>query len=242
VRATVANVAGGSLIENRRLFTGPDSFRSRLAGLFAARQPSLVNSPGVNRVAGVAISGPGFFNENMPLRNGVQLTVGLEDGTNAVIQSPVVNTVAGASALQQWFDRAAGAAQAANPVACAPHLRKHPLPGVPARPVLFTFAMGDQSMPNPGTTAILRAGDLADRAVLYRHDLAYAETPGLPKDPHLFTVGTGNPALRGIALEAQRQVAAFFASDGVLIIQPEPARFFEMPLSTPLPEGLNYIP
>lgn len=242
VRATVANVAGGSLIENRRLFTGPDSFRSRLAGLFAARRPSLVNSPGVNRIEGVTVSGPGFFNEQMPLRNGVEMTVGLEDGTSEVIQSPVVNTVAGAAALQEWFDRAAWAAQAANPVAYASHLRKKPLPGVAVRPVLFTFALGDQSMPNPSTTAILRAGELADRAVLYRHDLAYAEMPGLPKDPHLFTVGTGNPAFRGIALEAQRQVAVFFASGGTLVIQPEPARFFEVPVAAPLPEGLNYIP
>src|SRR5215213_3268760 len=109
VRATVANVAGGSLIENRRLFTGPDSFRSRLAGLFAARRPSLVNTPGVNRIAGVAVSGPGFFNENMPLRDGVPVEVGLEGGANEVIESPVVNTVVGAAALQEWFDRAAWA-------------------------------------------------------------------------------------------------------------------------------------
>ncbi|MFL6335684.1 MAG: Ig-like domain-containing protein [Pyrinomonadaceae bacterium] len=242
VRATAANVAGGSLIENRRLFTGADSFRSRLAGLFAARRPSLVNSPGVNRIAGVAVSGPGFFNENMPLRDGLPVEVGLEGGASEVIQSPVVNTVAGAAALQEWFDRAAWAAQAANPVAYARHLRKSPLAGVPPRPVLFTFALGDQSMPNPSTTAILRAGELADRAVLYRHDLAYAEAPGLPKDPHMFTVGTGNPAFRSIALEAQRQVAIFLASDGALVIHPEPARFFEAPISSPLPEGLNYIP
>jgi hypothetical protein len=242
IRATVANVAGGPLVENRRLMAGADSFRSRLAGLFAARQPSLINSPGVNRIEAVAVPGLVFFNENMPLRNGVQMTVGLEDGTDEVIQAPVVNTVAGAMALQEWFDRAAWAAQAANPVAYAPRLRRNPLPGAPARPVLFTFALGDQSTPNPNTTAILRAGDLADRAILYRYDLAYAETPGLPKDPHLFTVGTGNPALRAIALEAQRQVAVFFASDGALIIHPNPARFFETPISSTLPEGLNYIP
>jgi hypothetical protein len=133
-------------------------------------------------------------------------------------------------------------AQSTNPVAYAPHLRRSLLPGVPARRILFTFAMGDQSMPNPSTTTILRAGNLADRAVLYRHDLAFAEIPGLPKDPHLFTVGIGNIAFRNIALEAQRQVAIFFASDGTLIIQPAPARFFEVPMSSPPPENLNYIP
>jgi pimeloyl-ACP methyl ester carboxylesterase len=95
VRATVANVAGGALIENRRLMTGPDSFRSRLADLFAARQPSLVNSPGSTRIAGVTLPGPRFFNENMPLRNDIPMIVVLEGGTSEVIQSPVVNTVAG---------------------------------------------------------------------------------------------------------------------------------------------------
>src|SRR5215212_3172584 len=242
VRSTVANVAGGALIDNRRLMTGPDSFRSRLADLLAARQPSLLNSPGITRIAGVTLAGPRYFNENMALRNGLPMIVGLEGGTNEVIQAPVVNTVVGAMALQEWFDHAAWVAQAANPVAYASHLRRDLLQGVPARPILFTFAMADQSMPNPSTTAILRAGNLADRAILYRHDLAFAEIPGLPKDPHLFTVGIGNAALRNIALEAQRQVAIFFASDGALIIQPEPARFFEVPMSSSLPEGLNYIP
>jgi hypothetical protein len=107
VRATVANVAGGALIENRRLMTGSDSFRSRLADLFAARQPSLVNSPGITRIAGVTLSGPRFFNENMPLRNGNQMIVGVEGGADEVIQSPVINNKAGAMALQEWFDRAA---------------------------------------------------------------------------------------------------------------------------------------
>ncbi|PYS98018.1 MAG: hypothetical protein DMF63_18375 [Acidobacteria bacterium] len=242
ISATVANVAGGSLIENRRLFAGPDSFRSRLAALFAARQPSLINGPGINRIAGVAIPGPGFFNENMPLRSGVSMAVGFTDGTSGIIHSPVINTTPGSSELQEWFDRAAWVAQSANPVAFAPHLRKRPLAGVPTRPVLFTFAKGDQSMPNPSTTAILRAGDLADRTVLYRHDLAYAELPGLPKDPHLFTVGTGMVPFRPIALEAQRQSAIFFASNGTNIIQPSPARYFEVPIQTTLPESLDYIP
>jgi hypothetical protein len=241
VRAVVANVAGGALIENRRLFTGADSFRSRLANHLASRQPSLINGPGISRIAGVSFPGP-YFNENMPLRNSVPMAVGLEDGTSAVIQAPVVNAVSGAMALQEWFDRAAWAAQAANPVAYAPHLRKSPLQGVPVRPVLFTFAKGDQSMPNPSTTALLRAGDLADRTTFYRHDLAFAEISGLPKDPHMFTVGIGNLALRTFALEAQRQVAIFFASGGTLVIQPEPARFFEVPIASQPPESLGLIP
>src|SRR5438034_1842688 len=40
----------------------------------------------------------------------------------------------------------------------------------------YQMAKGDQSVPNPNGTAILRAGDLADRATFYRHDLAFARS------------------------------------------------------------------
>jgi len=154
----------------------------------------------------------------------------------------VINTVVGAMAIQEWFDHAAWAAQAMNPVAYAPHLRRDPLPGVSARPVLFQFAKGDQALPNPNTVATLRAGDLADRATYYRHDLAYAEFSMLPKSPHAFMTSISNPAWAAIALGAQEQIATFFASNGATIIHPEPARFFEVPIQGPLPEELNYIP
>jgi hypothetical protein len=45
-----------------------------------------------------------------------------------------------------------------------------------------------------------------------------------------------------IGLPVQRQIATFFASDGNTVTQPEPARFFELPITSPLPEGLNSIP
>src|ERR1700687_2102057 len=44
-----------------------------------------------------------------------------------------------------------------------------------------------------------------------------------------------------MARGAQEQIATFFASDGAEMIQPEPARFFEMPIAGALPEDLNFI-
>src|SRR5262249_13316220 len=79
-------------------------------------------------------------------------------------------------------------AQSGSPVAYAPHLRKDPLPGVPAKSIIFQFAKGDPAVPNPTTTAILRAGDLADRATFYRHDVAYADNRNLGNNPHLWPV------------------------------------------------------
>lgn len=93
-------------------------------------------------------------------------------------------------------------------------------------------------------TAILRAGDLADRATYNRHDLAYAERPGLSKNRHGFMVGIGlaGGGFLEIGLSAQRQIATFFASNEAVVIRPEPARFFEVPITSPLPEDLSYIP
>jgi hypothetical protein len=131
--------------------------------------------------------------------------------------------------------------QSGNPVAYAPHIRKTPLAGIAAKSVIYQFAKGDQIVPNPVATALLRAGDLADRATFYRHDLAFAENPQLPTNPHGFLATLDIPGFRAITRGAQEQIATFFATDGAAVIHPEPARFFETPISLPLPEGLNYI-
>jgi hypothetical protein len=104
------------------------------------------------------------------------------------------------------------------------------------------FGKGDRNTPNPTTTALLRAGDLADRATFYRHDVALAEDPTLDRNPHQFLIRVvDNPGEQLIARGYQSQIATFFASDGRVIIHPEPRRFFETPIQGPLPEGLNYI-
>jgi hypothetical protein len=128
-------------------------------------------------------------------------------------------------------------------VAYAPHLRKDPLAGVPAKAVIVQFAKGDQIVPNPTATALLRAGDLADRTTFFRNDLAFAENSGVPKNPHGFLTAISGvvPLAVEIALGAQEQIATFFVSDGTVVIHPEPSRFFEMPIGGQLPERLNFI-
>ena len=112
---------------------------------------------------------------------------------------------------------------------------------MPAKSVIVQFAKGDQNVMNPRTPALLRAGDLADRATLYRHDLAVAEYPALPRNPHQFLIVVNDPAVRQVALGYQSQIAAFFASDGEVVIHPEPGRFFETPIAGSLPEQTNFI-
>ena len=132
--------------------------------LFASRQPSLLNAPGIKVFGEVSVSPP-FFDDNMPLRDQIPLPVQLENSTTREIKSPVSNVIAGALEIQATVENYEWVSQAGSPLAYAPHLRRAPLRGMPARLVLFEIAKGDQSAPNPTTTAILRAGQLADRCV-----------------------------------------------------------------------------
>jgi Bacterial virulence factor lipase N-terminal len=222
IKAGVPNVPGGSIIEIVRL---SPVFRFLGAIALVSRQPSLINLP---PTPGVAFPFNLNFFENMPLRD----------------LPPVVNSTPGALAIADLFDRTQWVSAAGNPVSYAPYIRKQPLPGNAAKPVIFQFAKGDQTVPNPTTSAILRAGGFADRATYFRNDLAYANNNAVGKNPHTFLTNIGGPATVGYALAAQKQIATFFASGGVTTIDPDAGAgpYFEVPINGALPEGLNYIP
>ena len=218
--------------------------RRNAAGMIlGSRLPPLLNFPGTKSIDGLIVPAP-FFDENLPLRDQTSLTVGLADLTTRVIQSPVINSVAGAMEIQAVAEHLEWVSQVGSPLAYAPHLRKAPLTGMTAKSVLFQIAKGDQGASNPSTTAILRAGDLADSTLYYRHDLARAEDPGVPANPHTFvtSVTSSNPTYRAISLGAQAQAGQFLFSNGGPVSVPQPIRFFEFPIVLPLPEGLNYTP
>jgi hypothetical protein len=220
IKAGVPNVPGGSITEVARLGV----FRFLTAIALATRTPQLLN---VAPTPGVPVPFNLNFNENVPLRN----------------LPLVVNTVPGATAIAQVLDRFEWVQQSGNPVSYAPLIRKTPLPGSAAKPVIVQFAKGDGTVPNPSSSAILRAGALQDRATYFRNDLAFAASPGIPKNPHTFLTNIGIPASVPYAIQAQSQIAAFFASNGLLTIDPDgPSPIFEAPIVLPLPEGLNFIP
>jgi hypothetical protein len=202
--------------------------RPGLGQILGSRSPSLLNPEfGLTSIGGILLSGP-FFNENLPLRG----------------EAPVINRVPGAMALQELLEHAEWAVHRASAVAFAPYLRKSPLDGVPARPVIVQFSRGDQQIVNPATAAMLRAGDLMDRATLYRHDLFAGRSQF--KNPHTFAVVTGTAVMKDIALKAQEQTAVFFASDGQETIDPDGAGpLFEVPVAVSLPEletDLKFVP
>jgi hypothetical protein len=224
VQAITLNVPGGALVELLRL--GP-ARRPVFGTLLQERVPSLLNSPGIDVLDGVPV-GPPRWNENKPLRH----------------LPPVVNTVVGAMPIQELVDRTEWAFQPGNSLAYAPHLRREPLPGVPARSVLLQFAKGDQTSPNPAMTAFLRASGLANRTMFYRNDLAFAEDSRVPKNSHGFLTNPTSPVplVAAVSRGAQQQMGAFFASHGKKTVTPEPARLFEVPIAPPLPEVLSFIP
>jgi hypothetical protein len=157
------------------------------------------------------------FDENIPLRNLPILT----------------DTVDGASAIQEFIDRTEWVQQAANPAAYAPYI---------TNPVIFQFARGDKTVPNPTTSAILRACGCAARATLFRNDLAFQVNPLVPKNPHTFLTNIAVPSVALYAIQAQTQIATFFATDGATTIDPDGAApFFETPTSM-VPEDLAFIP
>jgi len=193
------------------------AFRPLVWLRLVGRLPSLANLPGLFQ-----------FNENMPLRN----------------LPPLVDTVPGASAIQQLLEWSEWTSQAGNPVAYAPHLRAEPLVGVPAKSIILQFARGDKTVPNPTTSAIIRAGGIADRTTLFRNDLAVPLGVGFSTNPHTFLTNIGGTLpVAQAAVAAQTQIALFFASGGATVIDPDGAGpLFETPMVGAPPEDLAYIP
>jgi hypothetical protein len=219
VKAGVPNVPGGSITEVARL----GAFRG-LTGLgLLTRQPPLLNLPPTQE-----LPVPYNFDENMPLRD----------------EAPRVSQVPGATAIQQVLEQNEWVQQSGNPVSYAAAMSRRPYKGHAAKPVIVQFAKGDQTVPNPTASAIVRAGKLTDRVMYFRNDLAYAATGGaIPKNPHTFLTNIGIAAAAPLAVAAQTQIALFFQSGGTLTIDPDgDGPLFEMPIIGPLPETLNFLP
>src|SRR5690606_6316236 len=63
------------------------------------------------------------------------------------------------------------------------------LSGVPEKKVLFQYASGDQTVPNPTQTQLVRAADMRRSIQFLRYDVVRQRDPRLPANPHLFLLG-----------------------------------------------------
>lgn len=191
-------------------------FRPLVRDTLGRRFPSLLNREG-------------DFRDDLPLRG-----------------EPAVTTPsAGALAIQEYLARAAWLGRRADPVAYARHLRAAPVGGLEPGRVLVQFATGDRTVPNPTTSALLRAGQLADAATLLRYDRVAPALPPEWTNPHGFLLRTTAPGVVGaVARAAQEQVARFFLADGAAAWSPDgavplPAGVFEVPAGS-LPDELGF--
>jgi hypothetical protein len=141
-------------------------------------------------------------------------------------QPAKVNQVWMGCELQNFFERMEWLQASADPLSYAPHLWSSTLPGVPMKKVLWQFAKGDRSVPNPASTALIRAANMRESTQYYRHDLAREVVKDLPANPHPFLAGFLDLDAGGlqislagwsIANAAQSQIAGFFDSDGAQI-------------------------
>ena len=121
--------------------------------MLAYRQPVLINRPGPD------------FNAALTLRN----------------QPVRIIDVPGAIAIQELLERVEWNNMLGDALSFAPHLNWSPLPGVSAKPVLFQFAWGDLSLPNPFETAVVRAANTPGLVSLFRTD--FAKVPNMPLKP-----------------------------------------------------------
>ena len=165
---------------------------------------------------------------------------------------PVSINGPGTTDTQSYMELIEWVSNPGDPIGFAPHLSRSPLRGVSAKPVLFQMARGDQTIPNPTSTALIRAAGAGSSTWMYRHDLAQVAFSGqLPQNPHLYlalflgqsggTVALPSlPALL-IGLATQNQMAGFLTSDGKVIPDMKdifPGPFFEIPST--LPNDLGY--
>ncbi|MGH9653545.1 MAG: hypothetical protein ACRD6B_08780, partial [Bryobacteraceae bacterium] len=168
--------------------------------------------------------------------------------------APVTNTVPGAMAVQAAFAAADWLDMLGDALSYAPLLPQH---------VLFQFGYGDLEVPNPAESAVVRAADGPAHTSFFNFakaagidpellgitmDVGGAAFPILPhrilSNPTVFTAVSETP----LALAEQRQAAAYFASDGQSIVDPDQilngTPYANQDLFTDpavLPEGQNFL-
>ena len=202
VHVGALNVPGGPILEIARLAPG---FRCEVTTELGHRRPSLLNGGESG-----CEDGRRGFTESTPLYG----------------DAPVTAPAAGALLIQATGARTNWINRSGSPEAFAPLLRLRPPAGQAAKKVLYQFAYGDQTVPNPTSSTLMRAGQLREVTTLYRNDL----TPTAGSDPHGFLI---DPRITGRQL-GQTQVATFLMSGGATIVDPDgSAAVFEVPISDP---------
>ena len=118
------------------------------------------------------------------------------------------------------------------PASFAPHLKSATLPGVPIKRTLFQMARGDQTVPNPSNSLLIRAANMLESTSVYRHDLALRQVSNLPQNPHVYLAGIGPLAATVLGFAAQTEAVQYMTGTGDEIpdVNPFVALFFRNPV------------
>jgi hypothetical protein len=250
-------------LDASRLFYGGQSLGGLYGTIFNALEPGVraaTLNVGGGTVADIARTSPSYHGLSTLALGGRTPSLLNKDGSwdddSTLRDKPVRSlTVPGGLAIQSYFEIIEWLGNEGDPIAFAPHLKTSPLAGAAPKPVLFQFALGDRTVPNPANSALIRAADMRENAWMYRHDRALAVVPDLPANPHpylvLFVDLDGDtiklPSLLGLGVSAfaQGQMANFFAADGAVIPDPNNiliqllvgAPLFEVPEKLPEDPG-----
>ncbi len=171
------------------------AFRPNVAAALDGRIPSLLNG------------GRDCFTESLPLW----------------AEEAETEPARGALKIQRALSRSIWLNRSGSPEAFAPRLLLHPLTDSAPKRVIYQYAFGDATVPNPTSATIMRAGRLASRTTYYRND----RTPTAEFNPHGFLL---DPRITGRE-QGQQQVLDFLVNNGRTVIDPDgPGPVFEVPI------------
>jgi hypothetical protein len=246
---------GQADLNARRLWYLGQSLGAYYGSLLLAVEPAI--EAGVLNVGGASITEAA--RQSPVLRPFLQLYLGLrqpallnafpdfdEQFTGRFLPVTIL-TKPGAAQIQDVMERLAWIEAPAAPVNYAPHFWAAPLNNVPAKRVLFQMARGDQWIPNPVSSSLVRAAFSWDTNSVYRHDRARQVQPILPADPHAFLAFQLSPVSAPIAAAAFQQALGFLQSGANIVPDVNPllrplfgVDLFESPSF--LPEDPGYLP
>ncbi len=134
-------------------------------------------------------------------------------------QPPVLDPAPGALPIQEFLAEQTWLNRPGSPETFAPL--------APDNRVLIQVARGDETVPNPTTATLIRAGGLVPQTSLYRNDL----TARSDDNPHGFLL---DPTFVIGFIGGQTQMSTFLASAGRLLIDPDgPRPIFQLGRDSP---------
>ncbi len=146
----------------------------------------------------------------------------------------------------EYLDRVLMLETEGAPASFAPFFKQATLYGNGIKRVLFQYAVGDQTLPNPANSQLIRAAFEYELVSAYRHDLAKEAVPSLPSNSHTYLAAfvEQKPETLSIGIAALTQAAVFLASgrrevpDVNVLVRPLFGRdLFEVPKVLPETPG-----